>query len=63
MTQRKDTAAKKKAREEREKRAMEAYERVLAKHELLRTYDDPDELDEKTGKIPKNIHRYFSSIP
>ncbi len=65
MTQKKETAAKKKAREEREKRAMEAYGRVLAKHELLKEYDGQEEIDEKTGetKIPKNIHWYFNSIP
>ncbi len=65
MTQKKETAAKKKAREEREKRAREAYERVLAKHELLKKYDGREEINEKTGeiKIPKNIHWYFNSIP
>ncbi len=65
MTQKKETAAKKKAREEKEKRAREAYERVLAKHELLKEYDGQEEIDEKTGetKIPKNIHWYFNSIP
>ncbi len=58
-----ESKSEKKAREAREKRVREAYERVLARYELLKKHDGPEERDE-AGKIKKqkNIHWYFNSI-
>ncbi len=60
-----ESKSEKKARKARERRVKKSYKRVLARYELLKKYDGPDEIDKKTGKLKKqkNIHWYFNSIP
>ena len=62
-SKKKETEAERIAREKREKRSRDSYNRVLKKYNKLKRYDKKGELNKKgKPKKQKNIHWYFNSI-